>query len=161
MAGEVIRHESYSQSADVYSFAVVLWQLITREDPFQDTSQVEAAAAVAFDNARPPFPEGAPVSVMNLIETCWSNEPDERLPFEKIITELQKVEKALNLEDKTWLEAPLGHSAYGRHAKMQQKQAVLLPGSSQKLVAPDQQQQQDDKKKKGFRTLFNRKSVHF
>lgn len=30
MAPEVIRHESYSSNADVYSFGIVLWQLITR-----------------------------------------------------------------------------------------------------------------------------------
>lgn len=30
MAPEVIRHESYSSNADVYSFGILLWQLITR-----------------------------------------------------------------------------------------------------------------------------------
>ena len=29
MAPEVIKHESYSSNADVYSFGIVLWQLIT------------------------------------------------------------------------------------------------------------------------------------
>ena len=35
MAPEVIRHEAYSFMADVYSFALILWQLITREQPFK------------------------------------------------------------------------------------------------------------------------------
>lgn len=160
MAGEVIRHEKYSQSADVYSFAVVLWQLITREDPFQDKSQVEAAASVAFENARPPFPEGTPKAVVKLIETCWSNEPDGRLPFEQIITELQTIETQLTTDETTWIEAPLGHSVYrSKTIKVSQTYAFLQVPSQQKLAEPNQQH--DEKKKKGFRTLFNRKSVHF
>ena len=35
MAPEIIRHEAYSFMADVYSFALIMWQLTTREEPFQ------------------------------------------------------------------------------------------------------------------------------
>jgi serine/threonine protein kinase len=165
MAGEVIRHENYSQSADVYSFAVVLWQLVTREEPFQDKSQVEAASAVAFEYARPPFPETTPVAVKQLIETCWSNEPDERLTFERVIAELQSIDQSLKADEKKWIEAPLGHSAYRKTQSSpgtSQRQAFQQQRSIPRLQVPNSNRlQQDDKKKKSLRTLFNRKSVHF
>ena len=41
MAPEIIKHESYSFKADVYSFAIVAWQLLTREDPFAPINQVQ------------------------------------------------------------------------------------------------------------------------
>jgi len=41
MAPEIIKHQSYSFKADVYSFAIVAWQLLTREDPFAPINQVQ------------------------------------------------------------------------------------------------------------------------
>lgn len=35
MAPEVLDAAPYDEKADVYSFAVVLWELITREEPFK------------------------------------------------------------------------------------------------------------------------------
>ena len=158
MAGEVIRHESYSQSADVYSFAVVLWQLITREEPFQNKSQIEAAAAVAFENARPPFPDGTPSSVIQFIETCWSNEPDERLPFEQIVPFLRKLETTLTSDEATWINACLGHPVYRKPPPVA---PIARQGSLENAMAQHNLQRQGDEKPKGFRKLFNRKSVHF
>lgn len=156
MAGEVIRHESYSQSADVYSFAVVMWQLITREEPFQNNSQIEAASAVAFENARPPFPKETPAAIVKLIEQCWDNNPNERLSFENIIAELQSLEKSITMDEKIWIETTWGHTVYQVKPRptASVKHALLKQTSIPKLDATD-------KKKKGLRTLFNRKSVHF
>jgi len=146
----VIRHENYSETADVYSFAVVLWQLVTRDDPFQDKSQIEAAAAVAMDNERPPFPDNTPAALEKLIKTCWNQDPDKRLSFEAITAELQTIEKELSEEEETWIAEPLGHTVY-------RKKITLAD-----LEIPPQGAKQSEKKKgKGFRTLFNRKSTHF
>jgi len=114
MAPEVIRHEAYSGMADVYSFAVLMWQLLTREDPFSDMSQIEAAASVAFEGARIPFPEGTPVAVRELIEICWSDDPAQRLPFDQISLRLKEIESALTDDEKAWLEASRGHPVYAK-----------------------------------------------
>jgi serine/threonine protein kinase len=112
MAPEVIRHEAYSNLADVYSFAVLMWQLLTREDPFSPKSQIDAAMCVARDGVRPPFPEGTPVAVRELIEACWNDDPALRLPFDQISTKLKHIESKLTDEERQWIEAPLGHSVY-------------------------------------------------
>ena len=52
MAPEVIRHASYSFPADVYSYGVVLWQLLTRSQPFQGMTPIQAAFAVAKHSHR-------------------------------------------------------------------------------------------------------------
>lgn len=41
MAPEIIKHQPYSYEADVYSFAIVAWQLLTREEPFAPINQVQ------------------------------------------------------------------------------------------------------------------------
>lgn len=42
MAPEVIRHEPYSSKADVYSFAVVLWELLAKDVPFKGQTPMQS-----------------------------------------------------------------------------------------------------------------------
>jgi hypothetical protein len=111
-APEVIRHEEYSNKADVYSFAILLWQLLTREEPFAPVSQLAAAGIVATEQARPPLPDGTPAGIKALIEACWSNSQDTRPNSEEITSLVQKVEKCLTDEDKLWLSKPMGRQVY-------------------------------------------------
>ena len=46
MAPEMIDHRPYTRKVDVYSFAVVLWELYTMQLPFSGMSAVQAAFAV-------------------------------------------------------------------------------------------------------------------
>lgn len=112
MAPEVIRHESYSFMADVYSYGVVTWQLLTHEEPFAKQSQIEAAGMVALEHARPPFPYSAPQTVAHLIEICWSENPYDRIPFEEIRKELLELNKNLSGREKSWIETAFGHPVY-------------------------------------------------
>jgi len=112
MAPEVIRHEKYSSKADTYSFSIVVWQLLTREEPFKFSGQVEAAALVALEQSRPPFPSGTPKQIEDIICRGWSENPDERPSFEELCTEFPEIEENLSIHDKVWLEAAYGHQVY-------------------------------------------------
>merc|ERR1719217_394706 len=54
MAPEVIRHEPYNTACDVYSFAILAWEMLTYRVPFDNMMPVEAAFAVAKGAKRPP-----------------------------------------------------------------------------------------------------------
>jgi len=129
MAPEVVRHEPYSFKADVYSFAMLLWQLITHEDPFQDISQLEAAGKVALEKARPPLPKNTPKPVKNLIETCWADDPDERLSFDEILIQLADFKKNLKEDELQWINnvAPFGHRVYSKTPETAPKMAAKEP----------------------------------
>ena len=112
MAPEVIRHESYSFMADVFSFGVVLWQLVTHQVPYQNLSQIEAAGMVANDHERPPFPEGIPKSIEVLIENCWEEDPSARAPFTEIAQILKDIQISLSEKNKAWMKSTNGHHVY-------------------------------------------------
>jgi serine/threonine protein kinase len=56
MAPEVFRHEPYNLKVDVYSFAMIVFQLFETCVPFAGIDPVEAARSAAMLGARPTFP---------------------------------------------------------------------------------------------------------
>ena len=155
MAPEVIRHEVYSQTADVYSYAVLLWQLITREDPYADMAQIAAAAAVALEFARPPFPPDTPEQVVDLIRRSWTEEPSERPSFDDLVAALTSM--TLPEDEQKWMEAPLGHSVYRRAEKCVVERKRF---QAEALVRPSNEAPKKEGKR-GIKGLFSRKSVYF
>lgn len=112
MAPEVIRHEPYSSMADVYSFAVILWQLLTHDEPFVDADSLEAAMLVATNKIRPPMPEGTPESIVKVINLNWSDNARDRWKFEKLATALEEIKAKLTFEENEWMDAADGHPVY-------------------------------------------------
>ncbi|KAE8981530.1 hypothetical protein PF002_g24224 [Phytophthora fragariae] len=99
MAPEVIRHESYSSKADVYSFAVVLWELLARDVPFKGQTPMQTAMAVAEQQMRPALPRQTPPKIAELIEHCWNQDPTRRPDFSSILKVLPFVKQSLSKTD--------------------------------------------------------------
>lgn len=89
MAGEVCRHEPYNDKVDVYSFAMILYEMVTGERPFRGMAPVKAAQAAATDGLRPTFAAEPPrhftaeerelvPRVHALIARCWEAYPMAR-----------------------------------------------------------------------------------
>jgi len=112
MAPEVIKHQKYQYPADIYSLAVLMWEIITREAPFKNMGQIEAAGSVAIEGNRPPFPKGIPSYVKSMIEKCWSEKPEERMSTEEVIKTLEELDNNLTEESKSWLNFSFGHPVY-------------------------------------------------
>lgn len=77
MAPEVIRHEPYDESCDIYSFAMLIYEMITLSVPFGRFTPVEAAFGVANDAKRPHLP---PIGdeLRTLIVECWDQDKVRR-----------------------------------------------------------------------------------
>eukprot|EP01102_Stenamoeba_stenopodia_P019173 TRINITY_DN7157_c0_g2_i2.p1 TRINITY_DN7157_c0_g2~~TRINITY_DN7157_c0_g2_i2.p1 ORF type:complete len:620 (-),score=130.31 TRINITY_DN7157_c0_g2_i2:21-1622(-) len=98
LAPEIINEEEYSDKADVYSYGIVLWELVTRQLPFEEyqyrfTYQLEDA--IVKQQLRPTIPETCPEDFAKLIRDCWSADQSARPSFTDVIQRLQAFRESL------------------------------------------------------------------
>ncbi|KAH0789095.1 TKL family protein kinase [Histomonas meleagridis] len=84
MAPEMFNSTHYDSKVDVYSYGILLWEMLTEATPFEGMSAFQIMAAVCQNGQRPEIPESTPNGLASLIEACWSQEPADRPTFEQI-----------------------------------------------------------------------------
>ena len=94
-APEILRGQPHDESADTYSFGVLLYELMSGRLPYEgiDTFQV-VMGVITKMLPRPELPSDCPFPqlIQELMRACWREEPGERPRFNKI---LDKADEAL------------------------------------------------------------------
>ena len=90
MAPEVARSEAYYLSADIYSFAIVLWEVLCFEKAYWDMTLEEHKAAVVEGDERPKLSRKWSMSLQALIQGCWQRDPTLRPPSKQVQKVLQQ-----------------------------------------------------------------------
>ncbi|XP_030511678.2 serine/threonine-protein kinase STY46-like isoform X2 [Rhodamnia argentea] len=93
MAPEVIEHKPYDHKADVFSFAIVLWELLTGKLPYEYLTPLQAAVGVVQKGLRPTIPKHTHPKLGELLQSCWQVDAQMRPDFVDIITILQQMSK--------------------------------------------------------------------
>ncbi|CAN8277643.1 unnamed protein product [Cochlearia groenlandica] len=94
MAPELFSHEPlqigekkhYDHKVDVYSFAIVFWELLTNKTPFKGKNNIFVAYA-ASKNQRPSL-ENLPEEAVSILQSCWAEDPKSRPEFKEITVSL-------------------------------------------------------------------------
>ncbi|KAL4559110.1 hypothetical protein LXL04_031243 [Taraxacum kok-saghyz] len=100
MAPEVINHQQYDQKADVFSFAIVLWELVTSKVPYENMTPMQAALGVR-QGLRPDVPTNTHPNLKDLMHKCWDFDPHNRLSFSQIRLQLEGLLLEIQDEAKT------------------------------------------------------------
>lgn len=100
VAPEILREERYTEKADVYSFAILIWELVARAVPYVGQNSLMVARAVAYKGLRPEIPAYCPDVFRDLMMLCWTHEPEKRPMFSEILNILDEIpaEAHLNWE---------------------------------------------------------------
>ena len=78
VAPEQVRGESVDARSDIFSFAVVLYELLTGRSPFLRGSAGETLAAIIRDDAPPLETPPFPAALAMTLDRCLAKTPDER-----------------------------------------------------------------------------------
>ncbi|XP_020115320.1 serine/threonine-protein kinase STY46 [Ananas comosus] len=98
MAPEVIEHKPYDQKADVFSFGILLWELLTGKIPYEYLTPLQAAVGVVQKGLRPTIPKNTHPKLIELLERCWQQDPTQRPDFSEILETLQHLAKEVGDE---------------------------------------------------------------
>lgn len=88
-APEILRHQPYDQAVDVYSYGIVLWELLSGRQPYAHLSRLEAAVAVASTQLRPEIPDHWPARWVQLMQSCWHESPQVRPTFAQVVDRIE------------------------------------------------------------------------
>lgn len=93
MAPEVFVGAEYNEKVDIYSYAMILFEIICREIPFED-EEPAAVGRLTVQGERPDMeaiPPDCPPPLMDLMKSCWDAQPQKRPDFGYILNVLASV----------------------------------------------------------------------
>jgi len=99
---EIYEGHIFSTKSDIYSVAIVLWELVVvvvtgaYQTPFEEYKDIEFEFQIitrtAKQQLRPTLPKGCPKSIAELIQQCWQGDPEQRPTCKELLSALQVLE---------------------------------------------------------------------
>ncbi|KAG2433495.1 hypothetical protein HYH02_012613 [Chlamydomonas schloesseri] len=88
MAPEILRSERCDEKSDVFSFGVILYELVTGREPWEELNPMQVVGVVGFNGQRMDLPPDLDPGVTALITACWADKPADRPSFSQILATL-------------------------------------------------------------------------
>jgi len=104
MAPEVLRGEEFSKVADVYSFGMILWEMISHEVPFKNYTAIQVIGIVGYGRRRPQPPQNCPEPWRDVLQKTLQPWPRSRRSFQELGEDLGKLHSStvIDVEERLW-----------------------------------------------------------
>ena len=83
-----------NKKTDVYSFGILLVEIFTREDPYQEVldvkSPVEVVHEILHQGIRPDVGSIEPIAIIPIMESAWDEQPNQRLTFKELSRKINR-----------------------------------------------------------------------
>ncbi|XP_038979185.1 mitogen-activated protein kinase kinase kinase 12-like [Phoenix dactylifera] len=96
MAPELLNGGSnkVSEKVDVFSFGIVMWEILTGEEPYANMHYGAIIGGIVNNTLRPPVPANCDPEWRRLMEQCWAPDPVQRPAFTQIAGRLRAMSVA-------------------------------------------------------------------
>ncbi|CAN0222017.1 unnamed protein product [Pylaiella littoralis] len=84
-APEVLESGGSSHESDVYSFGIVVWEVLSRDIPWAKKTRPRDILTAVLRGLRPSFHVDAPADMVDIAKACWGGEPEERPTFRAVL----------------------------------------------------------------------------
>mmetsp|Transcript_28595 Transcript_28595/g.70770 ORF Transcript_28595/g.70770 Transcript_28595/m.70770 type:complete len:351 (-) Transcript_28595:284-1336(-) len=104
MAPEVFRSDkTYGTPVDVYSAAMIMWQMYMGQRPYETVLAEEVASRASEQELRPPASEIAWREYRDLIVQAWSADPAQRPTAQSLVNSLQNIGGRPSQPSQNWV----------------------------------------------------------
>src|SRR5207248_3569478 len=97
MSPEIFQGQKYTTASDVYSFGMIMWELMTGRRPFWDQDHDTELIIKICDGLRPPIVINAPEGYIELMKQCWHSDPMKRPTASELYSNFNKWDRGLNI----------------------------------------------------------------
>ncbi|GBC12253.2 kinase-like domain-containing protein [Rhizophagus irregularis DAOM 181602=DAOM 197198] len=91
IAPEIINGKGYTFKSDIYSFAMLMWEISSGQPPFINYEHDYDLAMKIINGIRPKIVPGTPLEYKKLIEQCWDADPSKRLDIYTLWNEIRNI----------------------------------------------------------------------
>lgn len=104
LAPEILLQQNYNEKVDVYSFGLILFEMLSGEDYFGNVTFMSDIENMVVAGERPPIktladdPFEVQSAYVDLLKTCWDPSPTERPTFAEICGVLTSLLKKIGVE---------------------------------------------------------------
>ena len=89
-APEIIKEERFHLKSDVWSFGMLVWEVVTGEEPYKDLSISQASDRITAGTLMPK-PSSCPDTFFTVMRFCWRQDPRDRPIIDTMLSLLGRV----------------------------------------------------------------------
>uniref|UniRef100_A0A914BWM5 Mitogen-activated protein kinase kinase kinase n=1 Tax=Acrobeloides nanus TaxID=290746 RepID=A0A914BWM5_9BILA len=119
MAPEVFRGKKYDQKCDIFSFGILMWEMLARRQPITDPdSHAYTILWQVSEGRRPPVIKDCPSALMDLIQLCWDDNPNKRPTIDEVVDIIDVIRKIYGNYDKPLIDLTTNEQAFAHASEI-------------------------------------------